>query len=280
MSIRPTPTACCWRPIAAACWRATTAARAFCRRTAASRRARSWPTCRTTQHPATIYVGVVNDKEWGGVFVSHNGGLTWSQISAGLNGSDVFSLGQASDGTIIAGTAHGIYRLQGQLWSRVNDVSSRVAHAEQSQPAAPTARSRARHAGQAGVAAAGRVHADPFDGGVNAIARTGDTLYAATSDGLLQSVTAGAELEADAWPARGRAGALLPRRESMVAVATLAISVDADDRTAASNGQSVSLPPTVTQLAAVAVDGVGRTLGWRPRRRLLSRRIRARPGIR
>ena len=73
--------------------------------------------------PATIYVGVVNDKAWGGVFVSDNGGLTWSQKSGGLNGQDVFSLAQASDGTILAGTGHGIYRLQDDLWSRVNNVS-------------------------------------------------------------------------------------------------------------------------------------------------------------
>ena len=73
--------------------------------------------------PATIYVGVVNDKAWGGVFVSDNGGLSWSQKSAGLNGQDVFSLAQASDGTVLAGTGHGIYRLQGELWSRVNNVA-------------------------------------------------------------------------------------------------------------------------------------------------------------
>ncbi len=73
--------------------------------------------------PANIYVGVVNDKAWGGVFFSDNGGLTWSQRSAGLNGQDVFSLGQASDGTVLAGTGHGIYRLQGELWNRVNNVS-------------------------------------------------------------------------------------------------------------------------------------------------------------
>src|ERR1700721_1256071 len=64
--------------------------------------------------PATVYVGVVNDKAWGGVFVSDNGGLTWSQKSAGLNGQDVFSLGQASDGTLLAGKGHGIYRLEGE----------------------------------------------------------------------------------------------------------------------------------------------------------------------
>src|SRR6185437_4443341 len=122
------------------------------------------------EHPATIYVGVVNDKEWGGVFVSNNGGLTWSQLSAGLNGSDVFSLGQASDGTIIAGTAHGLYRLQGQLWNRVDDVSLQATNP------VSVKRSGVKHSGRATIAAPRRFHADGFDGSVNAIARSGDTL--------------------------------------------------------------------------------------------------------
>src|SRR5437762_1026904 len=33
----------------------------------------------------TIYAGVVNDKEFGGVFVSHDGGAHWKQDSMGLN---------------------------------------------------------------------------------------------------------------------------------------------------------------------------------------------------
>ena len=74
--------------------------------------------------PATIYVGVVNDKELGGVFVSDNGGLSWTQKSAGLSGNDVFSLGQALNGTLLAGTGHGLYRLQGEVWSRVSDVTA------------------------------------------------------------------------------------------------------------------------------------------------------------
>ncbi|MDP9040085.1 MAG: hypothetical protein M3O02_12575, partial [Acidobacteriota bacterium] len=72
------------------------------------------------EHPATVYVGVVNDKEWGGVFVSHNGGLNWDQMSSGLEGRDVFSLGQTPDGTIVAGTGHGIYRLAGAAWERAS----------------------------------------------------------------------------------------------------------------------------------------------------------------
>jgi ligand-binding sensor domain-containing protein len=53
--------------------------------------------------PATIYVGMVNDKAWGGVFVSTNGGLNWTQKNAGLEPHDVLSLGQASDGGTAAG---------------------------------------------------------------------------------------------------------------------------------------------------------------------------------
>ena len=72
-------------------------------------------------NPAHIFVGVVNDKEWGGVFESDNGGVAWSQRSNGLQGRDVFSLGQAPDGTIIAGTAHGLFRLDrdADAWTRV-----------------------------------------------------------------------------------------------------------------------------------------------------------------
>jgi len=200
------------------------------------------------EHPATIYVGVVNDKEWGGVFVSNNGGLTWSQLSAGLNGSDVFSLGQASDGTIIAGTAHGLYRLQGQLWNRVDDVSLQAASA------VSTRRTGARHAGRAVAVTPRRSHADPFGGSVNAIARSGDTLYAATTDGLLQSVTAGQNWQLT--PGLGRQSwRFVAAARSMTAVAdlnSLSLSID--------NGRkwkTISLPSVVTQLAAVAVDGAG-----------------------
>ncbi len=205
------------------------------------------------EHPATIYVGLVNDKEWGGVFVSDNGGLTWSQISAGLNGSDVFSLGQASDGTVIAGTAHGLYRLQGQLWNRVDNVSLLALPKETR--ASSVSRSKAgRHSSRKTVTASRRVHADSFDGNVNAIARTGDTLYAATSDGLLKSVTAGTSwgptpgLEKQSWR-------FVAAARSMVAAATLntvALTMDGGR-----SWNSVALPQVVTQLGAVAVDGVG-----------------------
>ena len=76
---------------------------------------------RDVKHPDTLFVGVVNDKDWGGVFQSDNGGQSWAQRSEGLQGRDVFSLGQAADGTMIAGTSHGLFRLDSsaQTWTRV-----------------------------------------------------------------------------------------------------------------------------------------------------------------
>ncbi len=61
--------------------------------------------------PQRIYAGVVNDKRFGGVFKSNDGGAHWQQLAAGLDGRDVFSLAQAKDGSIVAGTSHGIFVL-------------------------------------------------------------------------------------------------------------------------------------------------------------------------
>ena len=95
---------------------------------------------RDTQHPNTLYAGVVNDKEWGGVFQSENGGLNWTQRASGLEGRDVFSIGQAADGTVIAGTNHGIYRLTGSTWARATATSNTPAAAEAPHTAAVATR--------------------------------------------------------------------------------------------------------------------------------------------
>jgi photosystem II stability/assembly factor-like uncharacterized protein len=86
-------------------------------------------------HAATILIGVVNDKEWGGVFRSDDGGLSWAQKAEGLQGRDVFAIGQAPDGTFIAGTAHGLFRLdhETQTWVRVENAPSGNVAAEPNQ---------------------------------------------------------------------------------------------------------------------------------------------------
>jgi photosystem II stability/assembly factor-like uncharacterized protein len=59
----------------------------------------------------SILVGVVNDREFGGVFSTRDGGQTWQQKSAGLGGRDVFALQQTPAGGLIAGTNKGIFLL-------------------------------------------------------------------------------------------------------------------------------------------------------------------------
>jgi photosystem II stability/assembly factor-like uncharacterized protein len=74
--------------------------------------------------PNTLYVGVVNDREWGGVFYTRDGGQHWMQKAAGLGGKDVFTLKQASNGALVAGTNRGAYLLErnGSEWHPVNNV--------------------------------------------------------------------------------------------------------------------------------------------------------------
>ena len=59
-----------------------------------------------------IFAGVVNDKSYGGVFVSGKSGEGWKQIGEGLDGRDVFALAESPKGEILAGSNHGLFALQ------------------------------------------------------------------------------------------------------------------------------------------------------------------------
>jgi photosystem II stability/assembly factor-like uncharacterized protein len=58
-----------------------------------------------------IYVGVLNDADNGGLFVSDDAGKSWRQSSRGLAQRDILSLQQAENGVLFAGTNHGIFSL-------------------------------------------------------------------------------------------------------------------------------------------------------------------------
>ena len=74
--------------------------------------------------PNSILVGVVNDREWGGVFSSKDGGQHWTQKSSGLGGRDVFALEQTSSGALLAGTNRGVFMLDRNAseWKPINAV--------------------------------------------------------------------------------------------------------------------------------------------------------------
>jgi photosystem II stability/assembly factor-like uncharacterized protein len=203
-------------------------------------------------NPATVYVGVVNDKALGGVFASMNGGLTWSQTSAGLDGHDVFSLAQGPSGALLAGTRHGIYRLQGATWSRIDNVTVNPP------PAPPTkARRGSAHSAHKVPESETRksVEQKPvhdFEPAINAFARGGDTIYAATSAGLFESETSG-----QGWKEVSgfgpRSWNFVAARKSTVFAANLSSAVLSLD-----GGQQwmpITLPATLDQISAIAVDG-------------------------
>jgi len=211
------------------------------------------------QHPATVYVGVVNDKEWGGVFASENGGLSWVQESSGLGGRDVFSLGQASDGTIIAGTGHGFYRLNGAMWSRSGDGPA-VAVAQGKQvgkkvrPAGRSPVAAARLSKPDGTIGSKGVKTQPFDGSVYAISRSGDTLYAATSEGLMASGTAGERWGRVAGADKQGLLFVSALKRTIVAGGLKSVIFSVDD---AKTWAEMKLPDTLTQVAGVAADSSG-----------------------
>ena len=215
--------------------------------------------------PANVYVGVVNDKGWGGVFASDNGGLSWVQMSSGLGGRDVFSLGQASDGTILAGTGHGIYRLHDAIWTRAGDRTPGPDLEPKPKTAVTTktggvARSASQaHPGRTNGVETAKFKAiaaetAAFDGSVYSIASAGDTLYAATSEGLLVSRTAG-----ETW---SRVDGVKAQEFLFVAV-TKRVIVASGLKSAVSSvdgGKTwaeMKLPEELTQVASIAVDDTG-----------------------
>ena len=139
--------------------------------------------------PAHIYAGVVNDKAFGGAFVSINGGASWQQIGVGLEGRDVFAFSQAQDGTVAAGTNHGIFALDQDLaagvsphWEPRNTIANSTANPTQETPSGK--RKGAEKKPRSGSA--------ELDSRVYALDIGGDVWLASTALGLFTSRDRGA----------------------------------------------------------------------------------------
>lgn len=206
------------------------------------------------QHPAEVYVGVVNDKQWGGVFHSKDGGLSWVKQSDGLEGRDVFSLGQAANGTIIAGTEHGLYTYDAgaQTWKRGGEILP---------PPPPEKPKPVKGSRGAKTVPKVVVHKavvpkelKQIDGAVMTFARVGDQVYAATTDGVFavdDPTKPWSKVEAPAgepWRniASGQSSTLLASFKS------LTLSQDAGK-----SWHMISLPSELTRVGAIAIDGAG-----------------------
>ena len=134
--------------------------------------------------PKRLYAGVVNDKMYGGVFTSGDAGRSWQQQSQGLDGRDIFSLAESADGTLLAGTSHGIFVWENSRWQPAGKV---VKTEEKS--VYLRAKGKKGHATKTTktiVTPAGEI-----DGRVNGMDLSHSTWFAATSAGVYQSTDQG-----------------------------------------------------------------------------------------
>ncbi|HWS17815.1 MAG TPA: hypothetical protein VN223_07360, partial [Candidatus Elarobacter sp.] len=140
---------------------------------------------------ALLYAGVLNDKEYGGVFVSSDAGLTWKQNSDGLDGRDVFVLRQAADNSLVAGTDHGLFVLPPNAvhWIPRDLPSSRP-------PALLPAQLPKKNAGRA--ASAGELAPR-----INVLELASERWFVATSKALLVSSDSGKSWHAESLPGVG-----------------------------------------------------------------------------
>lgn len=232
-----------------------------------------------------LYVGVINDKTAGGVFSSKDGGLTWDQTSKGLNGADVFSLTQAPDSTLLAGTRHGIYRLTADAWqpsgltlplpteeipptvAATSVAVQRVARAKansnpvakgrtavRSSTEAPT-RAGVKRSPSVGTAPVKAPTAEESTTGVFALASNDTTLFAGTEDGLLSSTDNGKNWQHirsasnQPWRSVQTAG----QRVILADLRVLSLSVDKG-----ATFRNIAAPTELTRIEAAAVDTGGR----------------------
>jgi photosystem II stability/assembly factor-like uncharacterized protein len=90
-----------------------------------------------------LYAGLLNDKEYGGVYVSRDAGQTWKQFSEGLDGRDVLVLRQATDNSLVAATDRGIFQ---RTQDSLNWVTRNTLIEETVEPPAKAARKTAASA--------------------------------------------------------------------------------------------------------------------------------------
>jgi len=206
-------------------------------------------------NPTRLYAGVVNDKTYGGVFYSGSSGASWEQIGegpgGGLAGRDVFALAQAEDGTIVAGTSHGIFALEAgtagtaATWKPRNTIVNTVVKTS----------TEIRHGKRVSVEKQVKDKVPDLDCRVNALDLSGDAWLASTSIGLLTSRDHGATWQGG--PVAGSDEYLSVAAHGAVMAAArrtgAAVSTDAGQTWA-----HVEIPAGITRIYRTAFSGDGK----------------------
>ncbi len=210
------------------------------------------------KNAGTLYAGVINDKTFGGVFVSSDQGRSWKQQSEGLHGNDVFVLAQSDDGTLLAGSSHGIFRWDGSAWTAAGETAEMANPApEAKKPPSRERKGRPRHPSKAAKSS----DSLRLEGRVTALSVAGETWYAATIEGVFRSNDRGSSWSPVVTAADGKTSpsggeyltiaadgksAFVGRREGIM------VSEDSG-----SNWQAMKLPDGLTALATLALTPDG-----------------------
>jgi photosystem II stability/assembly factor-like uncharacterized protein len=194
--------------------------------------------------PQTIYAGVVNDKIYGGVFVSQDEGATWMQQSEGLQGRDVFTLSQSPDGVIVAGTNGGIFRFDGSKWQPINKLVK-----------SETKTSYVVHKGKrTKTEKTFTVPDGEMTERVSDVNASGSTWYAATSKGVYTSSDQGATWEGGPVLGKAEYRSVVASGPMVIAAQRTALAVSNDG---GKTWQSMAMPQRLSWLQSVAMADNG-----------------------
>ena len=199
---------------------------------------------------------MVNDKTFGGVFQSTNGGASWQQLGAGLEGRDVFALAQTKDGTVVAGTNNGIFILDPPAdkgsaagapltWEPRNTIANTIV------------KTVAENHYHTKVNIQKEVNAPRIEmsGRVNALDVSGDTWAAATDIGVLTSRDNGATWQGGPVMGGAQYRSIAVHDKAIVAARNQGAAISTD------GGQSwlpLGVPTMITQIHRVVFspDGI------------------------
>ncbi|MDR3751460.1 MAG: transcriptional regulator [Terracidiphilus sp.] len=205
-------------------------------------------------NPTRLYAGVVNDKTYGGVFYSTSAGAGWEQIGegpgGGLAGRDVFALAQAQDGTIVAGTSHGIFALEAgtagtaATWKPRNTIVNTIVKTS----------TEVHHGKRVSVEKQVKDKANELDSRVNALDLSGDVWLASTSIGLLTSRDQGATWQGGPAADSDEYLSVAVHGAVMAAARRTGLAISTD------TGQTwmpVNVPAAISRIYRVAFSGDG-----------------------
>jgi photosystem II stability/assembly factor-like uncharacterized protein len=198
------------------------------------------------QNVQRIFAGVLNDKAFGGVFVSVDDGVRWKQIATGLDGRDVFALAQSPEGAILAGTNSGIFALDldSSAWLPGGTIANAVPKSAKQGVRGSRVNTEKRVKDQ--------LHA--MDGRVFSLDLSGDVWLAATSGGIFTSKDKGATWQGG--PVMGVAGYLSVAARGALMVAAMPNAVVLS-RDAGLNWWPLSIPVALTRIQCVAFSADG-----------------------